>query len=207
MSDRAPRPRRSPAAAVNAMRSPFAWALLGLVIERPSYGWELAHRFRRIYGETLVLTTPKNIYRSIETLRVHALIEEVGEADTEELHARQPRPRYRATPEGVGAFEEWLLAQATAAAQHQRTLVQHLTLLEPATALEVIERYKQACLAESAELERPAPAAGIARTADEFAERLANEHDRLSFEARLSWIEYARQELAEERECQGEGGS
>jgi DNA-binding PadR family transcriptional regulator len=187
------------------MRSPFAWALLGLVIERPSYGWELAHRFRRIYGETLTLSKPQHIYRSIETLKTHALLEEVSEEqEASQMHTRHPRPRYRATPEGVGAFEEWLLAQATAAGQHQRTLVQHLTLLDPSPGLEVIERYKQACLAESAELERGALTAGVATSADELAARLADEHDRLAFEARLSWIEYAHQELADARERQQE---
>jgi DNA-binding PadR family transcriptional regulator len=188
---------------VNAVRSPFAWALLGLVIERPSYGWELAHRFGRIYGDTLVLSSPKQVYRSIETLRAHALIEEVAE-DPAEMHARHPRPRYRATPEGIGAFEEWLLAQATEASQRQRTLVQHLTLLDPETALEVIERYKHACLEESAGLEVASPAAGAPATADEFAERLSNEHDRLAFQARLTWIEYARQQLADAREAEEE---
>ena len=36
------------------MQSPVNWALLGLVIERPSYAYELAKRFERTYGSVLV---------------------------------------------------------------------------------------------------------------------------------------------------------
>ena len=36
------------------MRSPVNWALLGLIIERPSYAYNLAQRFERRYGDTLI---------------------------------------------------------------------------------------------------------------------------------------------------------
>jgi DNA-binding PadR family transcriptional regulator len=191
--------------AVGAMRSTLAWALLGLVIERPSYGYELMQRFRRVYGDTLALSGHGRIYTAIETLRVHSLIEELDEDPAKSRLTRHPRPRYRATPEGVGAYQEWLLAQATEERQRERILVQQLAMLEPQTALEVIDGYKRACLEETAQLRAGAEAsAEPATTAAEVAERLADEHDRLAFEARLTWIEYARQEFSDLSEGDGE---
>jgi DNA-binding PadR family transcriptional regulator len=181
------------------MRSTLAWALLGLVIERPSYGYELMQRFQRAYGETLALSGHGRIYTALETLRVHSLIEEIHEESSAPTLTRHPKPRYRATSQGVGAYQEWLLAQATEERQRQRVLVQQLAMLEPDTALDVIERYKRACLDETTQLKAGASApirAGATSVAD-IAERLADEHDHLAFEARLSWIEYARQELAD----------
>ena len=35
------------------MHSPVNWALLGLIIERPSYAYALAQRFERTYGSPL----------------------------------------------------------------------------------------------------------------------------------------------------------
>lgn len=203
MSDRA---TRSEAAAVGTMRSTLAWALLGLVIERPSYGYELMQRFQRVYGETLTLSGHGRIYTAIETLRVHGLIEEIHEESAQQPPTRHPKPRYRATSQGIGAYQEWLLVQATEERQRQRVLVQQLAMLEPETALEVIDRYKSACLEESAELKVGSARAesGHATTAGEIAERLADEHDHLAFEARLTWIEYARQEFSDLSEAEGE---
>ena len=42
-----------------SMQSPVNWALLGLVIERPSYAYELAQRFERTYdGRRSSLSQP-----------------------------------------------------------------------------------------------------------------------------------------------------
>lgn len=172
------------------MRSSIAWALLGLVIERPSYGWELVHRFRRVYGETLVLSSPRRIYTALESLKLRTLIEELAGDDPSSGHSRHPRPRYRATEQGIGAYQDWLLAQMEEERQRSQMFARQLALLEPRAALEVIERYEQECLAET----DPATAGESER--EGVAERLAEEDEHLAIEARLSWIRYARHELS-----------
>lgn len=39
------------------MRSPVNWTVLGLVIERSSYGWELWTRFERLYDDVMPTRT------------------------------------------------------------------------------------------------------------------------------------------------------
>jgi DNA-binding PadR family transcriptional regulator len=171
-----------------AMRSSIGWALLGLVIERPSYGYELVQRFQRTYGETLVLSSRKRIYTALETLRVRSLIEEV-ESAPQPRALRQPKPHYRATPQGIRAYQEWLFLQLEEERQRQRMFVRQLAMLEPEAALGVIERYEQECLEDT----REGPAEATERGG--IAERLAEEDEHLALGVRLSWIEYARKEL------------
>jgi DNA-binding PadR family transcriptional regulator len=175
------------------MRSSIAWALLGLVIERPSYGWELVQRFRRAYGDTLALSSSARIYIALDSLIAHSLIEEISveitDAGQDSARMRRPKPHYRASKEGVRAYEEWLLLQIEEHRQRQRLFTRQLAMLEPNAALEVIDRYEQECLAETDEV-------SPAQTEREgVAKRLADEDEHLSLEAQLEWIRYARHEL------------
>jgi DNA-binding PadR family transcriptional regulator len=185
------------------MRSSIGWALLGLVIERPSYGYELLQRFQRTYGETLVLSGSARIYTALATLQTHALIEEVTpplQVVQDAKFNRQPKPHYRATPSGVRAYQEWLVGQIEEERRRQRVFVRQLAMLEPESALSVIDRYEQECLddARKAEDEAPQSAAGVA-------DRLAAEEAQLALEVRMSWIEYAREELSALLEGRDEG--
>ena len=186
---------------VSAIRSPLAWALLGVVIESPGHGYELAHRFRRVYGDTLALSYHKNVYRLLETLHVHELIEETEPGpDEKPARNRQPKPHYRATAHGRRAYEEWLLSQIEEERQRQRIFTRQLAMLEPQAALEVIERYEEECLAEAND-----PAVAESER-DSVAFRLADQDEQLALEARLSWIRYARRELNALVEQGGQGG-
>jgi DNA-binding PadR family transcriptional regulator len=174
---------------LGAMRSSVAWALLGLVIERPSYGYELVQRFRRTYGETLALSSAKQLYTALDTLKLRALIEEIAAPIAKQ--SRRPKPHYRATAEGLRAYEEWLLVQIEEERQRGRLFARQLAMLEPEAALEVIDRYEEECLTDADEI-------SPAETAREgVANRLAEQDEQLTLEARLSWIRYAREELAE----------
>ena len=82
------------------MQSPVNWALLGLVIERPSYAYELAQRFDRTYEGALSLSSTSHVYTALRALEDARLIEEVPGSGT----GRQPKPRYRASD---GAIEQY----------------------------------------------------------------------------------------------------
>jgi DNA-binding PadR family transcriptional regulator len=62
------------------MRSEVNWALLGLVIERSSYAYELARRFERTYDGVLALSAVSHVYTALETLRSRGLVEYITEA-------------------------------------------------------------------------------------------------------------------------------
>lgn len=174
-----------------AMRSSVAWAVLGLVIERPSYGWELVQRFSRTYGEMVALSSSKQIYTALDALIRRSLIEESSDPTLHPTPARRPKPCYRATEEGVHAYEEWLLIQVEEERQRQRVFARQLAMLEPEMALDVIDRYEAECLTDAEEL---APAQ---TERESLASRLADQDEQLALEAKLSWIRYAREELAD----------
>lgn len=184
------------------MRSGLAWALLGLVIEQPSYGHELVQRFEHVYGEMLVLRNRTHIYRLLETLRVRSLIEET-DAPAETRITRQVKPHYQVTERGRSAYQEWLVTQAEEERRRARTFVRQLAMLQPEDALAVIDRYAQECLEEVGQAKVEAPDG-----ARDVADRLADENQHLTFEVRVSWIEYARRELQaliEQRDAEASG--
>jgi DNA-binding PadR family transcriptional regulator len=175
------------------MRSPVNWALLGLVIERPSYAYDLAQRFERRYGEALPLSNVGHIYTALGVLDGRALVQEIP--GTRE--GRQPKPHYRATPLGVERYREWLIGQVGEDRRRNQLFVLALGALagEPEQLRQVMAGYESACLSEGMRT----PIAGAHEmTADNalaLLGRLAEEENRLAVGAKLAWVEYARQEL------------
>ncbi len=176
-----------------AMRSPINWALLGLLIQRPSYGYELVQRFERTYGSTLELSSRSQIYTALDSLMRRNLVEHAQDERVENA-LRQPKPHYKVTQDGVSAYERWLIEQVSDDERRSRLIAQHFAALPPEHALRVLERCAEVCLdaagrvaAEDDERRSERPEA--------LAERLAGEEERLRAGAVLSWIEYARSEL------------
>lgn len=183
------------------MHSPVNWALLGLVIERPSYAYELAMRFERTYDGALSLSSVSHVYTALGTLRERALIEELpGEPG----RPRSKR-RYSATPSGLAEHARWLVGQVAEERRRQRVLVHQLGALArtPARALEVLDDYEQACLAEVA----AAPRAGDEECGPgtmQLVASLVGEEARLSAGAKLEWVQYARTQLRQFADAQPE---
>jgi DNA-binding PadR family transcriptional regulator len=93
------------------MRSPVNWAVLGLMIERPSYGYEILQRFERNYGELLKLSSPSQIYTALDSLMDRGMIEATSEPSPS-IGSRQPKLHYRATEDGVRRYQEHLVNHA-----------------------------------------------------------------------------------------------
>jgi DNA-binding PadR family transcriptional regulator len=173
------------------MHSSVNWALLGLVIERPSYAYELARRFERTYDGALSLSSVSHIYTALATLRDRCLIEEVpGES-----RAARSRRRYRATDKGLSEHGDWLVGQVLEERRRQRVLVAQLGALAhtPARAIEVLDAYEQACLAEIAA--SPAPGSEEGPGTIRLVARLVGEETRQTVAAKLRWTQYARAQL------------
>ena len=175
------------------MQSPINWALLGLVIERPSYAYELAQRFERAYFGVLSLSSTSHVYTALAALTSRSLIEEVPGTRA----GRQPKPRYRATPVGVEEYRDRLVGQLREDRRRQRLFILQLAALtrDPAAALDVIDRYEQACLAEASMIPIPAEDGVPVDGSSDFIEKVLSEENRLAIGAKLSWVQYVRRQL------------
>ncbi len=179
------------------MSSPVNWALLGLIIERPSYGYELAQRFERVYGEVLPVSSASHIYAALNALETRSLVEHVPPSAALQSGGRQPKPHYRATAHAHRAYREWLVVQIQDDRRRSRLFARELAVLasEPDAALEVLRGYELACLEEAARTPITPPG-GAARDTNAVIARLVAEENRLAGEAMLAWVEYARRELS-----------
>jgi DNA-binding PadR family transcriptional regulator len=100
------------------MHSQVNWSLLGLVIKRPSYAYELAKRFERTYDGVLSLSSVSHIYTALASLKDRSLIERVPGTGSE----AQRKPIYKATAHGIEEYRGWLLGQLGEDRRRQQTV-------------------------------------------------------------------------------------
>ncbi len=183
------------------MRSLVNWALLGLVIDRPSYAYELAQRFERTYEGALALSSVSHVYVAIGALKDRELIEEVAGTRS----GRQPKPHYRATAKGLAEYRDWLVEQLSEDRQRQRLFVLQFGALtrNPDMAMDVIDRVEASCLAEASRTPLGEGPGGSGNA--QMVGRLVGEESRLALGAKLSWVQYAREELRALEEARGNG--
>jgi len=149
------------------MTSPVNWALLGLLLARPGYGYQLMKRFEETYGDVLVLGSESHVYTALNELSRRGLIEEIAEERAAQAGTqRQPKIRYRATVAGADAYRERMFEQAGADRRQAQLFVRQLAAMEhePDTALEILARYEQACLSEARRRRRGGSSTGCSRT-------------------------------------------
>jgi DNA-binding PadR family transcriptional regulator len=190
--------------ASEAIRSPVSWALLGLVIERPSYGYELVQRFERVYGDVQHISAASQIYRALDTLEKWLLIEEMSEGRRRARGTgRQSKVHYCATPTGEHDYREHLIQQMRDDRRRSQLLVRELAVFrsDPRAALEILERIEEACMEEAVRASAPSLSAGAGGS--DLAGRLAAEESRLNMEATLPWFRYARREFKALAEAHG----
>lgn len=175
------------------MRSPVNWGLLGLIIERPSYAYDLAQRFERRYEDVLPLSNVGHIYTALGALAGRALVEEIPGTRA----GRQPKPHYRATSLGLDEYREWLIGQVGEDRRRNQLFVLALGALtnEPEQLGQVMAGYERACLSEGMRTSIPQERETTSDSALALLGRLGEEENRLAVGAKLEWVEYARQEL------------
>jgi DNA-binding PadR family transcriptional regulator len=179
------------------MQSSFRWALLGLVIDRPSYGYELWRRFERAYSDAIRVSRVGQIYEGLTGLEHKGLIESFLPQPTA---LRQPRPHYRATDAGLEAYGERLANFAAGEHVQMRLFVRELAVFahrRPDAALACLNKCEQTWLDESAAASSESGPTEPVDAIAELAARLENQAAQLSLEAKLSWVEFARAACAE----------
>jgi DNA-binding PadR family transcriptional regulator len=202
------------------MRSAVNWAVLGLVIERPSYGYELFQRLGRRYSG--VLDPPiSQIYAALNALERAALIEPLPASrataapsdGARPLAKRQPKVHYRATASGARAFRSWVAGQMRDDPHHvellRRIAGAAAAGYDRVTAMrELVDAYEHACVEEASRLPLPPARDGAtpAAAGGELVERLVLAARRGLLDAHFAWIEHARKEIeAYERTRAGHG--
>jgi len=175
------------------MKASAKYAVLGLLLERPSYGYEVLVRFRRAFGAAHWAVSPQGLYASLDRLERDGLIEPLGDA-ADDASRRQPKRPYRVTSAGVAELHRFLAAPMGADAPRAELLVRlRCGAAGDASALpRMLDDHEHACHDELAQIGVEA-----ARGGDALLERLAREQRRLGVEARLGWIAYAREQLRE----------
>lgn len=169
------------------MSSQVNWLVLGLVIERPSYGHELFSRYERRYSGTAPVSGSSHVYTALNALEARGLIERFSVDQS----GRQPRAYHRATPEGVRGYQEWLVDLIDMEQRGCELLAQQLGMLAraPAVGLRILERLEQRCLEASGQV--GAPSARSMGVRDELVDDLVNERLRIAVGGTLSWLRHA----------------
>src|ERR1700683_2935985 len=129
------------------MASQVNWALLGLLLARAGYGYQLVKRFEEAYGDVLALGSESHIYTALNELSRRGLIEMVTDTPAARMGThRQPKVRYQATAAGADSYRERMFEQAGADRRQSQLFVRQLAAMEhePEVGLAVLERHETA---------------------------------------------------------------
>jgi DNA-binding PadR family transcriptional regulator len=169
-------------------------AVLGLVIERPGYGYDLARRLQERFGSSGF--APTGVYSALDQLRSEALVCSVGSRGGDSNERGAPRTIYEATPKGIDHFEEWMLRSSSPAPVRDE-LYMKIALSRPHNLprlMELAQAQEANCLTRLDDLKRPLPARTRdgSRSWSEVAVLLVRDAEVRQLQARIEWLQRAR---------------
>jgi DNA-binding PadR family transcriptional regulator len=170
--------------------------LLGLLLDRPAYPYQLADRMEQRLGPAWKVRSGP-LYQAVKGLERDGLIERVENVPT----VRGDRHVYSITERGVGEFERWF-EQTADTVRLSRPLLVKITFAGPdrlARAMSKVDEYERDCAerltATAAICETlPATDGGLLR-ADHLLLRLNLSSDIYALEGELRWARDARELL------------
>jgi len=182
--------------------APVVEVVLALIIERPSYSFELWKRFEARFFELYPLSKTR-IYQVVDQLLDLGLIEPMDSESPASRQprssTRQPRPSYRATALGARTHREWLAASIQEDPRREELLRRLLgTGASDARAmLQIVDVYERACLDDMARKSdaHDTAAPPFEDEAAELRDSLIAEERRLAREAQIKFIAYARRRI------------
>lgn len=186
------------AADAAALRSQVSCAVLGLVIEMPSHGYELGLRFDVRFGAFLSAQRSA-VYSALKSLSRAGLIEKMpGQSSTGARRGAKAGPSYRATARGARAYRR-LLAERVQNDPSRAEMLGRMILAgvhSVEAALDFLEHYEQGCIQQAKLLAVPdvgeeSDAGGVSGLVG----RLLIEERRGVIDADMAWITRARAEL------------
>jgi DNA-binding PadR family transcriptional regulator len=177
-------------------------AVLGLVIERPGYGYDLARRLQERFGSSGF--APTGVYSALDQLSSDALVRSVGSRASADNERAAPRTIYEATPKGVDHFEQWMVGCSSLAPVRDE-LYMKIALSKPHNLFRLIElarSQEEDCLARLQSLRRPAVAQDGLRAWSEVAVLLVRDAEIKQLQARVEWLQKARVVMEKLNEAQ-----
>jgi len=172
-------------------------ALLGLLLQRSSYPYELGERLRERLGPAWAVNSGQ-LYQTIDRMELDGLIERV---DTD-AQGRDERHFFKVTAGGAEEFERWFAAGTRVTRLSRRPLTVKLTLAGPARlsdALAQIAAYELECaqrLTELSRLHESVAVGGPRVRADHVLLRLNLSADIFALEAELRWARHAHEMIS-----------
>jgi DNA-binding PadR family transcriptional regulator len=172
-------------------------ALLGLLLERPAYPYQLADQLKQRLGPAWKVNSGQ-LYQAVKALEKDGLIErvEAGDSDHEDRHV------FGITEEGVCEFERFFHQDSEAVRLCRRPLLVKITFAGSRKldeALAKIEAYEYECaqqLTQIGRLREELSADGPLLRADHLLLRLNLSADVFQLEGELRWARHAREMLS-----------
>lgn len=186
-------------------------AVLGLVIERPGYGYQLAQRLDERFSSSGF--APSGVYSALDQLSRDELVRSAGELGPGPARRAAPRTIYEATEEGLDHFEAWMLDPSPMPPLRDE-LHMKIALCRPRNVprlIETIAGQELVCLGRLRDLKSvteqvPGPAHDWSRLMGV----LASEAEIAFWRARMEWLQSARElleQLRDERQSSKPGGA
>jgi DNA-binding PadR family transcriptional regulator len=167
-------------------------AVLGLVIERPGYGYDLARRLEERFGSSGF--APTGVYSALDQLSSEALVRSAGSLADSANERAAPRTIYEATPKGIDYFEEWMLGSSSLAPVRDE-LYMKIALSKPhnlSRLIELARTQEEDCLARLRDLRQPVRSRGGPRAWSDVAVLLVRDAEVKQLQARVEWLQKAR---------------
>ena len=172
-------------------------ALLGLLLHRSAYPYELADRLQQRLGPAWDVNSGQ-LYQTVSRLEQDGLIQRVDDAKP----GRDGRHVFAITEDGVDEFERWFDGVTGGLRLSRRPLLVKITLAGPERleqALTQVDLYERDCAAHLQELARQRETIAVDQApvrADHVLLRLNLSADILQLEAELRWADQARETVS-----------
>jgi DNA-binding PadR family transcriptional regulator len=172
-------------------------ALLGLLLHKPAYRYQLGDRLLKRLGPAWKINSGQ-LYQTIKKMQEDGLIERIDDAadDQDERHV------FAITMAGAEEFERWFEDGTGEARLLRRSLLVKITLAGPErldSALTQIGIYEKECAARVKKLSREKeeiPVAGLQVRADDELLRFALSGDVSYVEGELKWARFMRERVS-----------
>lgn len=173
------------------------YAVLGLVIERPGYGYQLAQRLEERFGSSGF--APSGVYSALDQLSRDEFVRAAREMGPGPARRAAPRMIYEATDEGVEHFESWMLGSSPAPPLRDE-LHMKIALCRPVDLprlIDTVTGQELACMGRLRDLEELAhgEADGDRQEWSALMRGLSRDAEVASWRARIEWLQSARELL------------
>jgi DNA-binding PadR family transcriptional regulator len=170
------------------------YAILGLVIERPGYGYQLAQRLDERFGSSAF--APSGVYSALDQLSRDAFVRAAGELGPGPARRAAPRMIYEATDRGIEHFESWLLGSSPTPPLRDE-LHMKIALCRPANLprlIDLIYGQELACIGRLRDIKRSSDGEppGAVQEWSRLMRLLARDAEIALWKARIEWLRNAR---------------